>query len=120
MRVLPAALAMLALPALAAAQQTEHLGDPARGQGIAQKSCSGCHAVGREDTASRVGKATAFRTLAEQTDANNLELMAKLDDLELLDKPEGKHPPVQGVDRQQYRDIVAYIRSLIVPPDDAG
>jgi hypothetical protein len=37
-----------------------------------------------------------------------------------LDKPEGKHPPVQGVDRQQYRDIVAYIRSLIVPPEDAG
>ena len=121
MRVLLATVAMLALPAVVLAQTNEQLGDPARGQTIAQQSCSGCHAIGREGTASPVANATPFLTLAEQTDANNLELLAMLDNLELLDRPERpKHPLVPGVDRQQMRDVVSYIRSLIVPPEDAG
>jgi mono/diheme cytochrome c family protein len=116
MRALTATVVMLALPALALAQQEEHAGDPARGQQVAQQSCSACHAIGRDEIASPVANATAFRALADQTNANNLELLAKLDNLELLNRPEGgKHPPIPGVDRQLLRDVIAYIRSLVVP-----
>jgi hypothetical protein len=41
---------------------------------------------------------------------------ALTDNLELLNRPEGgKHPPIPGVDRQLLRDVIAYIRSLVVP-----
>jgi mono/diheme cytochrome c family protein len=116
MRAIATALGLLVLPAVALAQD-EKPGDQERGRQIAEKSCAGCHAIGPDGGSSKVAKATPFKALAENSDASHQRLLGRLDDLGLLDQPKtaSGHPPVPGVDRQQMRDVIAYMRSLVVP-----
>jgi mono/diheme cytochrome c family protein len=98
------ALAAFWLPAAASAQQPEQPGDPARGHQVAQQDCADCHQIGPNE-GKQQGNAPSFAELAKGTDANNLRLIADMEN--------GKHPKIsQPLQRQQMRDVVAYIRQL--------
>jgi mono/diheme cytochrome c family protein len=102
--LLLSALATLWLPAAALAQQPEQAGDPARGHQVAQQACADCHQIGNGE-GKQQANAPSFQEIAKGADKNNLELIGALES--------GKHPKIsQPLQRQQMRDVVAYIRQL--------
>jgi mono/diheme cytochrome c family protein len=105
-----AAWALLALTGFAAiliaAGGEASARDPRRGESFAQRSCGGCHAVGRTG-ASPNPKAPTFRAVSRRYDPSDLEEA-------LAEGIVTGHPgmPEFTLDTRQIDDLVAHLRRL--------
>ncbi len=105
------ALALTLLPGAAAlAQAPERPGDVGRGGQIAQERCASCHVVAPGQAAPANAAPPNLVDLAREEDGNNLKILEALE--------EAQHPAIPGgaLQRQDLRDVVAYIRTLESAP----
>jgi mono/diheme cytochrome c family protein len=86
---------------LVAAGQASAAGDPGSGERIAERWCSGCHAV----TAGGSDAAPPFTEIVRRPDRSPSFLHAWLSD---------PHPPMPRLDlsRQEIADVIAYLSTL--------
>ncbi len=100
--------------------RTEQPGEPARGRQLAEERCRSCHVVSPEQGASASDRAPSFMAIADRFEQSADKLLAQL-----LNAP---HPPMPSppLDRQQWRDVVAYMVSFGLskpshkPPEPGG
>ena len=106
MRLLIGVLGGLLLTANAKAEPP---GDPARGHALARQSCSSCHLVDLDQRGPVPDGIPSFVALAARPGETESDLLGSL-----INPP---HPqmPSTPLDRQQMRDVVAYILSLRTP-----
>ena len=91
-------------------QVAQAAGNPKRGEQIAQRNCSACHAVGRSG-ASTNPKSPPFRTLAQRYPLKDLEeSMAE----GLMVGHEGPEMPVFEFRPTQIADLMAYLAKIQV------
>jgi len=103
----PVALALLAA-CLAAGPGPAAAADAARGRALAQKNCSPCHAIGRND-ASRNPRSPPFRTLSMRYDPDALqEALAE----GISVGHEGAEMPEFVFSPAQIDDLIAHIRRI--------
>jgi mono/diheme cytochrome c family protein len=108
---LPTLALSLALPVAAAlAQAPERPGDAGRGGQIAQERCASCHVVAPGQPTPANAAPPNFADLAKEEDGNDLKILEALE--------EARHPAIPGgaLQRQDLRDVVAYIRTLDTAP----
>src|SRR5688572_886890 len=92
------------VPLTVAAQDLEEAGDPTRGRLLAVERCGGCHAVDPDQAQQGAGgRPPSFTALADRADHNADRLLALLQTL--------PHPPMPTprLNRQEWRDVVAYV-----------
>ncbi len=83
----------------------QELGNPTAGQKYAEVTCSECHAVLPNDTASKIAKATAFGTVANSPGMNELAISVWRQTTHLS-------MPNIVVKPNDMNDVAAYIVSL--------
>jgi mono/diheme cytochrome c family protein len=96
---LVAALVVLALPGIAAAQDVE------RGHLLAQRWCSGCHTVERSPATARADSIPSFPAIATMTGMSAERLRAAMN-------PAHGRMPDLSLSKRDQDDLAAYILTL--------
>jgi cytochrome c len=107
MRVLIGVLAALALDTAPA--RAEPPGDPGRGRDLARRLCGSCHLVGPEQRGPVPDGVPSLMAIAARPGETEDHLLA------VLVSPPHPAMPAPPLDRQQARDVAAYILSLRRP-----
>lgn len=81
-------------------------GDPAHGLALARSLCASCHVVGPDQLGPVPDGVPSFETIAATPGMDAAMIEAR------LIRPQHPQMPTPPLDRQQTRDVVAYILSL--------
>jgi mono/diheme cytochrome c family protein len=98
-------MAMLALALAAARGEAQEIGQPARGLALAQRLCTQCHAVEKEQLQSPNENAPRFQVIASVPGMTSIALSAALN-------TSHRSMPNIMLSPDERADIVAYILSL--------
>ena len=97
--------ALIALPFAAGYGDAQEIGRPGRGLALAQRLCSQCHAVSKEQAQSPNGNAPRFQVIASVPGITSIALSAA------LNTSHRTMPNIMLEDDEQ-ADVIAYILSL--------
>ena len=98
-------VAMIVLSLAAGFGEAQEIGQPGRGLALAQRLCSQCHAVGKEQTQSPNENSPPFRVIASVPGMTSIALSATLN-------TSHRAMPNIMLEADEQADIIAYILSL--------
>jgi mono/diheme cytochrome c family protein len=98
-------LAVIVLSLAAGFSEAQEIGQPGRGLALAQRLCSQCHAIGKEQTQSPNENSPPFRVIASVPGMTSIALSAALN-------TSHRAMPNIMLEADEQADIIAYILSL--------
>jgi mono/diheme cytochrome c family protein len=98
-------VAMIALPLAAGCGEAQEIGQPGRGLALAQRLCSQCHAVRKEQARSPNDNAPRFQVIASVPGMTSIALSAALN-------TSHRTMPNILLQADEQADVIAYILNL--------